>query len=115
MQESQLFARKFAKTFNCKWGGKQFTIQIGLAKNLLKSYPYDDLDLLLDYIKEYPLKNKIFSIAYLRYIIDDTLPKAKAWKYNKALNARKQFEPQTITVVNKKKKTRSSMFNNCDF
>ena len=86
MQESQLFARKFAKTFNCKWGGKQFTIQIGLAKNLLKSYPYDDLDLLLDYIKEYPLLFfgvLLFRRAFGQLFITQPADKADKSRYGK--------------------------------
>jgi hypothetical protein len=81
--DGQIIAKHFADNFNLKFTQKVFIAQIGQANILLKLYSKEDIIDVLDYLREHPPKKGLSSLAYLQYIINDILPKAKARKLNK--------------------------------
>lgn len=76
MTESQLVVRNFCEKLNVKMNSTVFKKQLGIANSLLKEYSYADLNIVFCYLSIFPNKNKIVSLGYIPYIIDDILPKA---------------------------------------
>lgn len=107
--ESQLIVSHFAQKHNHKFIGKVFSIQIGLAKKLLEEYSYDDLVLVIDYTAVFPEK-RITSLAFYPYIINEVLPKAKAWKVREEQKKVVLFTNEKLVKTENKSLSKKKMF-----
>ena len=76
--DTQRLVILFGELFNIKFNKKQFPMQLGIAKTLLLNYSYDDLVEVLNYLKD--KSTNIYSLAYIPYVIDETLLKIKVEK-----------------------------------
>lgn len=99
---------EFQTTFNIKFDKATFRKQLGLANRLLKDHDLLDLMLVMFYLREYPLRSRLQSVWYLSFIIDDILPKAKAWQKEKEDKQKTDFsvEEQKIEKIKFERKRR---------
>lgn len=87
--------------------------QIMIADKMIQQYGFEDLILIIDYISIYPLKNRIYSLWYLKFIIEDMLPRAKAYKLKNEKEKLDEFTEDKL-VKNTRKQSKS-MFKRGDF
>lgn len=83
MSEEQKLTRTFVKLFVNKATSDFFIKQLQISKSLLKKYKFDDLMCLLEYLHDFPLKEGVRSLAYIQYIYDKYIEKAKRYKMSK--------------------------------
>lgn len=79
--DSQKLVKYFCNKNDIKLNGTMFKRQLGIANRLLEDYKLEEIIMMIDYLYLFPTKNKIVSLGYFLYIIDDTIPKAKAYFY----------------------------------
>lgn len=79
--DSQKIVKYFFEKNDLKLNGAIFKKQLGIANNLLKNYELQEIIIMIDYLYLFPTKSKIISLGYFPYIIDETIPKAKAYFY----------------------------------
>lgn len=80
--ESQIVVKLFCEKNSLKLNKTQFGRQLGIANNLLKEYNLNDITMVINYLYLFPPKNKIFSIGYLEYVMEELIPKAKVYYHN---------------------------------
>lgn len=107
--ESQMIVKLFAEEHNHKFIGKVFSIQIGCAKRLLEDYSYEDIELVIKYTKAFP-KKRIVSLAYYQYIMEETIPKAKAWKMKEEQKKVTDFTNEKLIKVENKSLSKKKVF-----
>ena len=76
-QDNQLIVYNFCQKLNISFNNTMFKQQIGVASMLLKEYSYEDIILVICYLRVFPHKKPIRSLGFIPYIIDETLIKAK--------------------------------------
>lgn len=106
LSESQLLVNHFAKAHNVNLDKKGYIMQLSIAKSLIKKYNKPTIDLLIDYTSVF-VKQRIYSLKYFEYILEETLPKAYAWKKKeeeKLVNSFNEVEVKQIDNVSKSKK-----------
>jgi len=83
LKPSQIIVKHFVDTFNYKFTGVLFKKELGIANSLIKAgFTPEEIIMCIDYLKEHPPTNGLRSLAYLQYVINDILPKAKVKKLN---------------------------------
>lgn len=110
----QNVARFFLDTFQIKVNKQQYFSQVTLAKALLLIHSEEDIISVIKYLAVFPPKNKIYSLGYLPYVIDEVLPKAKVWEHNNNINTKK-YDLSIVKKVSNTKKEKKSMFKNNKF
>lgn len=112
MSESQKLTRMFIKLFIGKASSDTFIKQLAVSKSLLKKYDFNDLVCLLEYLHEFPIKEGIRSLAYIPYIYDKTIVKAKRYKISKDFVVEEKIEREQVIVQQKIIKNKKSLFKN---
>lgn len=110
-KDNQLVAMNFSEKLNVPMNTTVFKRQLGIANMLLKEYKYEDIILVICYLRLFPTKNKIMSLGFIPYVIDETLPKA--------IHYFKQTEEKIKPIIKEEKKVeiknevigKRSMFN----
>jgi hypothetical protein len=78
---SQNIVTHFVNLFGYKFTGTMFKKELGIANSLLKAgFSEEDIIITLDYLKLHPPAKGVLSLAYVQYVINDILPKAKVKK-----------------------------------
>lgn len=96
-----LIVMSFEQAFNVKFAYGKRGQQLGGARALLKTYSLDDVLVVLDYMKAYPIKSRITSVHYLKYIMEQKLPLAKAWRKSEEEKKATTFTDIEVNVTNK--------------
>lgn len=107
LRNNQRLVNYFVESLNIKIGSSSYKAQLGIANTLLKDYSLDDLCLVIDYLKKYPTKTRVYSLGYMKFIIDDILPKAKVMKLKEEREKLIEFTNEKLEVNNKRKESNS--------
>jgi ssDNA-binding Zn-finger/Zn-ribbon topoisomerase 1 len=78
MKPEQELAKYFYDSTGLRFTGTVYSKQIYAAKSLLKVYSLEECKDCVDYLIKYPPRNGFNSLAYLQYVIDETLLKIKS-------------------------------------
>lgn len=111
--ENQILTKAFIKLLKDKPSNKYFVIQMAVAKKILNKYKLDDLLCLIDYLEKFPLKTEVQSLAYIPYIYDKYIDKAKLYKATLNLKEKDlSVERKENKIINNAKSSGNTLFKN---
>lgn len=99
MTQSQEIVKAFCEALRLRFTGTLYTRQIGQASALLKTYTFEEIMSVIDYLGRKGYKKPISSIAFLQYIMNETLQSIEADSIKKKLAEQEVTFTPTVEEV----------------
>ena len=99
MTPSQEIVKAFCEALRLRFTGALYTRQIGQASALLKTYTFEEIMEVIDYLRRRGYKKPISSLGFLQYIMNEILQESQAERIKKQIE---EVKPAEITVQDTK-------------